>query len=341
MEHKTEKGERAVLRDEVLALLKQGEGPLSGEAMSRRLGVSRAAVWKAVENLRQEGYVISSATNRGYRLEESTDLLSAGELSGALDGCLVGRELLCLPTVDSTNSEVKRQALAGKAEGLAVLADEQTGGRGRRGREFESPAGKGLYCSVLLRPECTLDELMWLTAWTAVAVCDAVEEVCGVRPGIKWTNDLVLEGRKLCGILTELGMEGESARLQYAAVGIGINVSQQAEDFGPVAAPVAISLAQALGKAPRRTDLAAALLRALDRMYREFPTQRDSWYERYRKDCLTLGKHVQVLRGNETFTGVAEDLADDFSLIVRREDGTRETVNAGDVSVRGLFGYTE
>ena len=341
MEHKTEKGERAVLRDEVLALLKQGEGPLSGEAMSRRLGVSRAAVWKAVENLRQEGYVISSATNRGYRLVESPDLLSAGELSGALDGCLVGRELLCLPTVDSTNSEVKRQALAGKAEGLAVLSDEQTGGRGRRGREFESPAGKGLYCSVLLRPDCTLDELMWLTAWTAVAVCDAVEEVCGVRPGIKWTNDLVLEGRKLCGILTELGMEGESARLQYAVVGVGVNVSQQAEDFGPVAAPVAVSLAQALGKAPRRTDLAAALLRALDRMYREFPTQRDSWYERYRKDCLTLGKHVQVLRGNETFTGVAEDLTDDFSLIVRREDGTRETVNAGDVSVRGLFGYTE
>ena len=136
-------------------------------------------------------------------------------------------------------------------------------------------------------------------------------------------------------------MEGESARLQYAAVGIGVNVSQQAEDFGPVAAPVAISLAQALGKAPRRTDLAAALLRSLDRMYLDFPTQRDSWYERYRRDCLTLGKPVRVLRGNETFTGVAEDLAGDFSLIVRREDGTRETVNAGDVSVRGLFGYTE
>ena len=341
MEHKTEKGERAVLRDEVLALLKQGESPLSGEAMSRRLGVSRAAVWKAVEALRQEGYVISSATNRGYRLVEAPDLLSAGALSGGLNGCLVGRELLCLPTVDSTNSEVKRQALAGRAEGLAVFADGQTGGRGRRGREFESPSGKGLYCSVLLRPECTLDQLPQLTAWTAVAVCDGVEEVCGVRPGIKWTNDLVLEGRKLCGILTELGMEGESARLQYAVVGIGINVSQQAADFGPGAAPVAISLAQALGKAPRRTDLAVALLRALDNMYRDFPDRRDSWYERYRRDCLTLGKQVRVLRGSETFTGVAEELAGDFSLIVRREDGTRETVNAGDVSVRGLFGYAE
>ena len=330
-----------MLRDEVLALLKQGEGPLSGETMSKRLGVSRAAVWKAVEALRQEGYVISSAPNRGYRLETSPDLLSAGELSGALAGRLIGRALICLPTVDSTNSEVKRQALAGREEGLAVLADGQTGGRGRRGRQFESPAGKGLYCSVLLRPSCALDQLPQLTAWTAVAACDAVEEVCGVRPGIKWTNDLVLEGRKLCGILTELGLEGESASLQYAAVGIGINVSQQAADFGPVAAPVAVSLAQALGKAPRRTDLAATLLHALDRMYREFPAKRESWYERYRKDCLTLGKPVRVLRGNETFTGVAEDLADDFSLIVRREDGTRETVNAGDVSVRGLFGYTE
>lgn len=330
-----------MLRDEVLALLKQGEGPLSGETMSKRLGVSRAAVWKAVEALRQEGYVISSAPNRGYRLETSPDLLSAGELSGALTGRLIGRALICLPTVDSTNSEVKRQALAGREEGLAVLADGQTGGRGRRGRQFESPAGKGLYCSVLLRPACALDQLPQLTAWTAVAACDAVEEVCGVRPGIKWTNDLVLEGRKLCGILTELGLEGESASLQYAAVGVGINVSQQAADFGPGAAPVAVSLAQVLGKAPRRTDLAAALLAALDDMYRDFPARRDSWYERYRRDCLTLGRQVRVFRGSGSFTGVAEDLAGDFSLIVRRADGSREIVNAGDVSVRGLLGYTE
>ena len=327
----------------ILKLLRaQEDGTyLSGEELSRALHITRAAVWKEIQALRSEGYEIESKTRRGYRLRAAPEAVTPEALAARIDTKTVGRRILCFDALDSTNTYAKKAAQEGAADGLVVIAAEQTGGRGRRGREFESPSGKGLYCSVLLRPECTLDQLPQLTAWTAVAVCDGVEEVCGVRPGIKWTNDLVLEGRKLCGILTELGMEGESARLQYAVVGIGINVSQQAADFGPGAAPVAISLAQALGKAPRRTDLAVALLRALDNMYRDFPDRRDSWYERYRRDCLTLGKQVRVLRGSETFTGVAEELAGDFSLIVRREDGTRETVNAGDVSVRGLFGYAE
>ena len=203
-----------MLRDEVLALLKAREGkPLSGEEMSRALGVSRAAVWKAMESLRDEGYVISSAPRRGYALEGSPDRLSAGELAGALAGRRVGRALVCLETVDSTNNEVKRRALAGAADGLAVVAEQQTGGRGRRGRSFVSPAGQGLYLSVLLRPRCPLEEVSALTAWTAVAVCNAVERVCGVRPGIKWPNDVILDGRKLCGILTELELEAESAAL--------------------------------------------------------------------------------------------------------------------------------
>ena len=328
-----------MLRDEVLALLKQGEGPLSGETMSKRLGVSRAAVWKAVEALRQEGYVISSAPNRGYRLETSPDLLSAGELSGALAGRLIGRALICLPTVDSTNSEVKRQAMAGKAEGLAVLADEQTGGRGRRGREFESPAGKGLYCSVLLRPECTLDELMWLTAWTAVAVCDAVEELCGIRPGIKWPNDVILDGRKLCGILTELELEAETAALRYVVVGLGLNVSQTADDFGPEVAPVAVSLTQALGRAPRRAEAAGAVIAALDRMAADFPRRWGEWLERYRADCLTLGRPVRLLRAGGEEAAEAEAVDETFALVVRHPDGRRETVSSGEVSVRGLLGY--
>ena len=235
-----------VLRDEVLALLKAREGkPLSGEEMSRALGVSRAAVWKAMESLRDEGYVISSAPRRGYALEGSPDRLSAGELAGALAGRRVGRALVCLETVDSTNNEVKRRALAGAADGLAVVAEQQTGGRGRRGRSFVSPAGQGLYLSVLLRPRCPLEEVSTLTAWTAVAVCNAVERVCGVRPGIKWPNDVILDGRKLCGILTELELEAETAALRHVVVGVGINLTQTAADFGPEVAPVAVSLAQA------------------------------------------------------------------------------------------------
>lgn len=329
-----------MLRDDVLALLKQHPAPLSGEGMSRALGVSRAAVWKAMEALRREGYDISSAPNRGYCLDASPDALSAGELSGALSGRLLGREVRCLTTVDSTNREAKRAAESGAAEGLVVLADEQTAGRGRRGRSFASPAGRGLYLSVLLRPQCPLPQLMELTAWAAVAVCGAVETVCGVRPGIKWTNDIVLDGKKLCGILTELGMEGETAEAQYVVLGLGINVSQTVENFGAELAPIATSLALSTGGAPRRAELAAAVIAALDDMYAAFPQERSRYLERYREDCLSTGREVRLVKADGTWEdAVAEEINGDFALVVRDLSGVRRTVNAGEVSVRGLFGY--
>lgn len=327
-----------MLRDEVLALLKaQGSAPVSGEALSRTLGVSRAAIWKAMETLRQEGYTISSAPRRGYWLEASPDRLSPGEL--ARPGRRVGRELVCLDTVDSTNNEVKRRAVDQIPDGLAVVAGAQTGGRGRRGRSFVSPEGKGLYLSVLLRPEGTLETVSALTAWSAVAVCDAVEQLCGVRPGVKWPNDVILDGRKLCGILTELELEAETAALRYVVVGIGINLSQEAADFGPEVAPVAISLAQALGRAPRRAEMASALLDALDRLYTDFPGAWQHWLERYRSDCLTVGRQVRLLRASGEEEAFAEAVDDDFALVVRRPDGTREHICSGEVSVRGLLGY--
>ena len=327
-----------MLRDQVLALLKAGDAPCSGEGMSRTLGVSRAAVWKAVEALRQEGYVISSAPHRGYRLEDSPDLLSPGELAGALAGRTVGAALLCLDTVDSTNTELKRRA-ATAPDGLAVLAQEQTGGRGRLGRSFVSPAGKGLYLSVLLRPQCVLADAGMLTAWTAVAVCRALERCCGVRAGIKWPNDIVLEGRKLCGILTELELEAETAALRHVIVGVGINVSQDAADFGPEVAPVAISLAQALGQAPRRSQLAAEVLSALDDLYRAFPAQKADYLARYRALCVTAGRAVRVLRPGQVRTGTAEAVNEDFALLVRWDNGEQEALSSGEVSVRGLLGY--
>ena len=327
-----------MLRDEVLSLLKSGE-ELSGETMSQTLGVSRAAVWKAIEALRGEGYAISSAPRRGYRLEGSPDLLSAGELAAAVAGRRVGKELICLETVDSTNNEVKRRAVDAVPDGLVVLAGEQTGGRGRRGRSFVSPAGKGLYLSALLRPDCPLEQVSALTAWTAVAVCDAVEELCGIRPGIKWPNDVILDGRKLCGILTELELEAETAALRYVVVGIGVNISQTEADFGPEVAPVAISLAQALGRAPRRAEVARALLDSLDRLYAGFPQQREGWLARYRADCLTVGKPVRVLSGAGEREGTALGVEEDFSLRVAWKDGGEEVLSSGEVSVRGLLGY--
>ena len=330
-----------MLQDEILALLRSEPGAYrSGEEMSRRLGVSRAAVWKAVETLRREGYEIVSAPNRGYRLSAAPDDLRPGELAAALRGRLVGRTVVCLDTVDSTNSEVKRRAAGGAPEGLAVLSDEQTAGRGRRGNAFQSLKGKGLFCSVLLRPQVPLEALSQLTAWTAVAVCRAVEACCGLTCGIKWTNDIILNGKKLCGILTELEFEAESAAAVAVVLGVGINVGQAEADFGPDLAPTAVSLTQALGRPVRRAELAVHLLAALDEMYAAFPQGKAAYLAEYRRRCVTTGREVALVGADGSRTpAFAQGVDDDFSLVCCLPGGTERTVTAGEVSVRGLLGY--
>lgn len=330
-----------MLQDEILSLLRsEPDAYRSGEEMSRQLGVSRAAVWKAVEALRRAGYEIVSAPNRGYRLSAAPDDLRAGELTTAMSGRLVGREVVCLDTVDSTNSEVKRRAANGAVEGLAVISDEQTAGRGRRGNAFQSLKGKGLFCSVLLRPQVALDALSQLTAWTAVAVCRAIEACCGLTCGIKWTNDIILDGKKLCGILTELEFEAESAAAVAVVVGVGVNVGQTEADFGSDLSPIATSLTQALGRPVRRAELAVHLLTALDEMYAAFPQGKNEYLAEYRRRCVTTGHEVALVRPDGSREpAFAREVDDDFALVCRLPDGSTRTVTAGEVSVRGLLGY--
>lgn len=325
-----------MVKDEVLSALRRAERPVSGAELCKALGVSRAAVWKAVEALRKEGYEIEAQSAVGYRLTAAPDCLTAAELRAA-DG-VVGREVVCLDTVDSTNEEIKRRALAGAEAGLVVTAETQTGGKGRRGRSFQSLSGKGLYLSVLLKPNVPLDQVSQLTAWTAVAVCRAIEEVCGVRPQIKWPNDVLVDGKKLCGILTEMGVEAETGALGYVVVGMGTNVSQTEEDFGPELCDLATSL-HLLGAEVTRRELALALIAELDRMNAAFPHGREEYFDAYTRRCVTLGKQVKLVRLDGETLATAERLTGAFQLVVRRPDGTEETVSSGEVSVRGLLGY--
>ena len=246
---------------------------------------------------------------------------------------------MCLETIDSTNTEAKRQAMAGAPDGLVIVSEEQTGGRGRRGRSFQSPKGKGLYLTALLRPRLDPSQVSDITAWVAVAVCDGIEAACGVRPQIKWTNDLVLNGRKLCGILTELGLESESNDLDYLITGIGINVNHTPEDFDAEVRPIATSLAQELGHSVRRAQLAVEIIRALDRMYAQFPQNKQDYLDRYRADCLTVGKQVQLITPAAREEAFAVAIDDDFRLVVEYPDGRRAALSAGEVSVRGMYGY--
>ena len=329
-------------REKVLTLLREQEGYLSGEELSRELGLSRAAVWKAVEALRKDGYAIEARTGLGYRLTAAPDALTEREVRRFLgQSGILGRELHCLDTIDSTNSYAKRIAMTGAPEGTVVIANDQTAGRGRMGRQFQSPRDKGIYLSVLLRPEMEPQRLMPVTAMAGVAVCDAVEKVCGVRPGLKWPNDPVIGNRKLCGILTEMSLEGETGRVQYLVLGIGINVGQEAEDFSPEVAAIATSLSAYLGRPVSRPELAAALIHELERLYETLKAGDLSDYlNAYRRDCVNLGKTVQLL-GEEREVVTAVDIDGEFGLVVRTGVGGEKTVRSGEVSVRGMYGYVE
>lgn len=330
-------------RDAVLSLLREEEGFLSGEALSRRLGLSRAAVWKAVDALRGAGYEIEARTGLGYRLASAPDVLTEAEIRGFLGPtAVVGRELRCFQELDSTSTYLKAHGDA--PDGTVAVADSQTAGRGRMDRSFQSPKGQGIYLSVLLRPPLPPDRLPPVTALAGVAVCAAVERVCGARPGLKWPNDPVLNGKKLCGILTELSLEAETGRVQSLVLGIGVNVGQGPEDFSPEVREMATSLRQELGRPVSRPQLTAALLEELDRAYAALLAGDLSAYlAAYRRRCVNLGKTVQLIPagGGERETAQAVDIDGDFSLVVRGADGKERTVRSGEVSVRGLWGYTE
>lgn len=243
-----------------------------------------------------------------------------------------------LSETDSTNSVLKRLAPTGIPAGTAVCAGHQTGGRGRMGRSFLSPPDMGIYLSMLLRPECRAEELMHLTCASAVAVCDAIEKAAGFRPGIKWTNDLVYGKRKLCGILTELGLR-EDGSVDYAIVGVGINCRQTISDFPPELQDRAGSLEMVTGKGISRQMLTAEILTALYRMNDGLLREKEAMLNRYRADCITLGKEISLVRGDSVRHGKALDVSDSGALIVEFAPGQVEAVDSGEVSVRGMYGY--
>ena len=242
-------------------------------------------------------------------------------------------------TIDSTNTRAKEMAAQGAAHGTVLIAGHQTAGRGRLGRSFQSPAGLGVYMSVILRPHCPPEKLMHLTCAAAVAMCDAVEQAAGIRPGIKWTNDLVLGNRKIAGILTEMALDAKTGLVDYAVVGIGINCRQQPQDFPEEIRGFAGSLAMALGRSIPTPPVAAAMINALWAMSRELLSPIAPLMERYRADCITVGRDISLLRGDSLRHGHAIGVDDLGALLVRFPDGHVEAVNSGEVSVRGMYGY--
>ncbi len=315
------------------ALREAGDGAVSGVELARRLGISRAAVWAHIQELRALGYDIQASPHHGYRLLAAPDLLHGDDLLAQLGpGHVIGRDIRVFRETTSTSDVVEKLARDGVAEGVVVFAESQTAGRGRLGRRWVSPAGRGLWFSVLLRPRLRPPETTRLTVTAAVSVARAVRAQTGLQPEVKWPNDLLLRGRKFGGILTE--MSGEQDRVRHVVLGIGLDVNLTAGDLPPGLRREATSLRLELGRPLPRADLAVALLRALDADYRrlrdgEFEALADEWENL----CSTLGRHITVVQGPRTLHGRAEALDTDGALLLRTEHGWLERVTGGDVTM--------
>lgn len=269
----------------------------------------------------------------------ATNPLSLHRIQGVLGNHPWANRIQIFDEVGSTNTLAKELASQGAPSGTLLIADRQSAGRGRLGRTFLSPGDVGIYFSLILRPECRPQELMHLTCAVAVAMCDAVEAAFGFRPGIKWTNDLVVGTKKLGGILTELSLNPKTGLVDYAILGVGINCRQTHSDFDPAIRDMACSAAMVTGSDVDRNRLIAEMIRACESMNRTLLSGRSAMMDRYRADCITLGQQVSVVRGDEVYHALALDLDEEGGLVIRRENGAVETVTSGEVSVRGLYGY--
>lgn len=328
------------MKTTVLTLLQaSGNQFLSGEAMSQQLGVTRAAVWKQIKRLRETGYEIEAVTNLGYRLLSAPDALDLTKIRTFLGSHPWQDTIHVMETVDSTNNLAKREATSGAPHGSVYLSDEQTGGRGRPGRSFASPRGMGVYLSVLLRPDLPPTQVGHVTAMVAVAGCNAVEAVTGLRPGIKWTNDLIIGQQKLSGILTEMSVEWESGSLEYLVMGIGINCNHRKEDFPPDVQAKAVSLRQATGAPVDRNKLAAALISELHKLSLGILSEKPRWIAQYARNCVTIGRQVKIIRGDSTRLADATGIDENGALLVRYDTGETGVVFTGEVSIRGIDGY--
>ena len=306
---------------------------VSGEELAAKLAVTRAAVWKQVASLQKDGYAILSEAGKGYKLLPG-EVLSAYEIEKRLATRRIGRPAVYLPEVDSTNRYAK--STPSLPDGAMVVTGRQTAGVGRLSRTFYSPAG-GVYLSIVLKPEAAAAaEIGTITLMTAVAVCDTVESLTGVRPQIKWTNDIYLNRRKLCGILTEASVEGETGRIQSIVVGIGINLSERREAFAPEIRDIAGSVRSETGVRVHPADYTARLAETFERYYIEqnFPQNKPAFLQAYRSGLFFLGETVEVRSVRESYFAVAEDIDGDGNLIVRRADGSRAHLNSGEISLK-------
>lgn len=322
------------VREAVLGVLEENKGKtFSGAELARVLGVSRNAVWKAVQGLKEDGYRIESATKKGYCLSGDSDILSPQSIAAWLPDGTLPLRFEVQDVVTSTNTVLKQRAEEGEPEGLVCVANRQTLGKGRRGRSFYSPPDTGIYMSILLRPKLLARDSLLITTAAAVAVARAAETVTGRYAEIKWVNDVYCDGRKICGILTEASMDFESGGLSYAVLGIGINIADPESGFPAELSQVAASLfGSASHPSEARSRMIAEVCKEFFAVYTQLPSK--AFMEEYRRRSFVIGCDVDVISPKGTRAAHVLDMDADANLIVKFPDGTMEALSSGEVSVR-------
>ena len=325
------------MKNEILRALRETDSYVSGQELCRKLGVSRTAVWKNIRSLQEDGYEIEAVTNRGYRLAGVPDTIAEEEVASRLPPERMGRQIRYFSRIDSTNQYAKRIAEEGAPDGTLIIADEQTAGKGRSGRTWVTPPAEAIAFTLLLRPKLSPDRISMVTLVMGLAVTNAVNSLYDVSAGIKWPNDVVIKGRKLCGILTE--MSAEVRQVNYIVIGVGINANLTS--FPEEIREIATSLRLELGCDINRAELIARVMTEFERLYAEFEAQGDlsAVMQEYNELCLNAGSKVRVLDPNGEYTGTSRGINSMGELLVETEDGQIQEVYAGEVSVRGIYGY--
>lgn len=325
------------MKEKILEYLREAEGYVSGQELCEKLGVSRTAVWKHIKALEGEGYQIDGVKNRGYCLIETPDTINAREIHGYLRTKWLGHSLHIQESVDSTNNWAKRLAEDGAPQGTVVIANEQTAGKGRRGRKWVTPKGAAAAFSILLRPDMPPERASMLTLVKGLSVAQAISSLYGLEAKIKWPNDVIVSDKKICGILTE--MSAQVDYINYIVIGTGINTNLK--EFPEEIRDKATSLLIETGEKAMRAELIGAVLERFEGNYEVFSKTWDleGLLEAYNDVLVNLDREVRVLEPKNEYTGIARGINAMGELLVEREDGQITRVYAGEVSVRGLYGY--
>ncbi|NLV87894.1 MAG: biotin--[acetyl-CoA-carboxylase] ligase [Tissierellia bacterium] len=321
------------MKNKILEKLKQSEDFISGQEISKELHMTRAAIWKYINILREDGYNIESVPSKGYRLVSLPDILSYEEIKEYLKTDFMGRSIYYFNSIDSTNKKAKEIA-QDEQEGTVIIAEEQTAGKGRMGRSWVSPKGKGIWMSLILKPTMEPMKVPKLTLIGAAAVHKALENM-KIKAQVKWPNDILIDGKKICGILTE--MSGELNMVNYVIMGIGINVNLDEKDIPDQLKDKATSLKISTGKEINRKELTANILNEFEKLYISFKEkdQMNEVLKICRENSILLGEEVKIIRGNDVRIGKAIDINENGELLIKFEGDKVESIIAGEVSLRG------